>query len=214
MKKLLVLVLLVVQGCIVATIFWEQEYKYVQPTPIPENHREVEVGSNIDFSHTALASISTPLFIHYFNDECPCSRFNLKHFRSIYNKHKNDLNFVVVVEDGKDPTTIAEAFPEGIHIITDTPDAKIALVCGIYATPQAVIIDQQHQLYYKGNFNKARYCTQPTSNYAQQAVEDFIGGKPAPFFGWSAVQAYGCSLSVYDSSNSNNIIQTLLTDFN
>ncbi|GAA4828762.1 hypothetical protein GCM10023331_12350 [Algivirga pacifica] len=190
-------------------LFWKQEYQFTQPTPIPEGFQEAEVGKSLDFQNTPLDGHPTPMFIHYFNDECPCSQFNLKSFRQLYQQYKDSLHFVVVVEHGKSIESIAADFPKGIELISDTPDAHIAVACGVYATPQAIIVDEQQHLYYKGNFNKARYCTQKGSNYALLATEQYLAGSPPPFFGWSAVQAYGCSLSIYDSTQYRNPLADL-----
>ena len=38
-------------------------------------------------------------------------------------------------------------------------DSSLAKACGVYSTPQAVLIDNNQNLYYRGNYNRSRYCT-------------------------------------------------------
>jgi len=73
-------------------------------------------------------------------------------------------------------------------------DKEIAVSCGVYSTPQAVIIDPDNKLYYRGNYNKSRYCTLKSSNYAQMAIDSFLVNCTKPVFAESATKSYGCQL--------------------
>ncbi|MCS6821844.1 MAG: hypothetical protein NZ551_08235, partial [Microscillaceae bacterium] len=78
------------------------------------------------------------------------------------------------------------------YIVDDT--GEIAQQCGVYSTPQAVILNTKNQLYYRGNYNRARYCTDKKTNYAQMAMDSLLAQKPPPNFGLLATKAYGCEL--------------------
>ncbi len=81
----------------------------------------------------------------------------------------------------------------GVPYLIDA-EGEIAAKCGVYSTPQAVLIDSKSQLYYRGNYNRARYCTDRKSNYAQMVIDSLLAQKTAPDFGLNATQAYGCGL--------------------
>ncbi|MEP6930797.1 MAG: AhpC/TSA family protein, partial [Flavobacterium sp.] len=57
-----------------------------------------------------------------------------------------------------------------------------------------VIIDPSQNLYYRGNYNKTRYCTNADSNYAQMAIDSLLKQTLSPSFDALALRAYGCSL--------------------
>ena len=49
-------------------------------------------------------------------------------------------------------------------------------------------------LYYRGNYNRAKYCTDPRTSYAQKALDSLLADAPPPMMGVIATQAYGCQL--------------------
>ena len=104
-----------------------------------------------------------------------------------------DVNFAVVVMSDKkySEKEITEKLGIEISISTDT---TIASICGVYSTPQAVIIDKNGKLYFRGNYNKSRYCTDKNSNYAQNALEALLGKTENIFFNQKKLRAYGCEL--------------------
>ena len=73
-------------------------------------------------------------------------------------------------------------------------DSSLASSCGVYSTPQAVLLDINNTLYYRGNYNKSRYCTDRKSNYAQMAIDSLLAHRGEPVFNQYALKAYGCSL--------------------
>jgi hypothetical protein len=81
----------------------------------------------------------------------------------------------------------------GVPYLLDA-SGKTAEKCGVYSTPQAVILTPEHELYYRGNYNRARYCTDKNSNFTQMALDSLLAGNPPPVFNISATRAYGCEL--------------------
>ncbi|MEM6299939.1 MAG: hypothetical protein AAF740_14720, partial [Bacteroidota bacterium] len=67
--------------------------------------------------------------------------------------------------------------------------------CGVYATPQAVLITPDGKLFYRGNYNVSRYCTDRSTRFAEQAIGALLAGENPPDFGELATTAYGCELS-------------------
>ena len=179
----------------ICVLFWRNEWIYNLPTPVPENYRAVQTGTTIDTDATgAWGTVhNKPLFLHFFNPQCPCSKFNMPHFKSLVKQYGQEVNFAIVVMSNKSYTAreMQERFDLDIPVLFDS---AIAAACGVYATPQAVILDKNDQLYYRGNYNKSRYCTDTKSNYAQIALESLLHKTPAARFDAAALQAYGCQL--------------------
>jgi hypothetical protein len=73
-------------------------------------------------------------------------------------------------------------------------DASLAASCGVYSTPQAVLLNKYHVLYYRGNYNSSRYCTDEKTSYAKIALEGLLHNHEKIFFNQLALRAYGCQL--------------------
>lgn len=178
---------------VISWLFWEQELKYALPTPVPKNYELVYVNERVIIDDNKSADLQKPIFYHFFNTDCPCSKFNLRHFNWLKSKYEDQLDFVVVVPEGSDLDKAKDHFRGETKILEDK-NKEFAIRSGVYSTPQAVIINTNHTLYYRGNYNKARYCTDPKSNFAQMALDSLLFDKPAPDFGPLASIAYGCGL--------------------
>ena len=89
---------------------------------------------------------------------------------------------------------------EGVIVIHDNADS-LALACGVYSTPQAVIIDSDQKLFYRGNYNKSRYCTLKESNYAEIALKALVAGQEPPPSNQLATKSYGCELPENENNN-------------
>ncbi len=190
---LLVAWLTVLTACIVS-LFWYNEWRYMQPTPLPVNYHAVLPGASLDFTPYKIVKTNRPVFLHFFNPDCPCSRFNITHFKQLVNKYKNQIQFeIVVVSKNKALTAekIRHTFSLQLPIHFDT---TLATVCGVYSTPQAVIVTANHKLYYRGNYNKTRYCTDERSNYALMAIDSLLAGEDVPDLSKAASRSYGCAL--------------------
>jgi hypothetical protein len=182
--------LLTVSG-VVAYIFWSEEVRYSLPTPIPVNYKAVSVTTTIELKEFGFSEASAK-YLHFYNPDCPCSRFNAKHIKELIKAHGDSIEAYIVVPSKGDVKAVKREFGEALQLVVDD-DSKIAGACGVYATPQAVIIDHQQQLFYRGNYNQARYCTTKATNYAELALVSLINGASPPVFGLSATQSYGCS---------------------
>lgn len=204
MRKPIVIVCLSLLFGGIITLFWHNEWVYSLPTPVPEHYRPVDTGSVIDLtgkfqlgngfqSGNGFRSGNRPLFLHFFNPDCPCSRFNITHFKTLVKQYGKDVDFGIVVLTAKEYTAsqIQDKFGTRIRV---SFDSSIAAACGVYSTPQAVIITADHKLFYRGNYNKSRYCTDKNSNYAQIALDGLLHGSSSTVFDRFALTAYGCSL--------------------
>jgi len=192
-KKILVGLWISLLFCAISFLFWQNELKYTLPTPVPKNYHEVAMGSTIDLGKCWLTN-NKPVFIHFFNPECPCSRFNIPHVSGLIKKYGNRINFKIVVLNQQNDFSIAAIQKKFDCDVPVYFDERMAIKCGVFSTPQAVIMDGSQRLYYRGNYNKSRYCTNADTNYAQMAIDSLLQQSQSPSFDVLALRAYGCSL--------------------
>jgi hypothetical protein len=177
----------------ISAFFWYNDLVYRLPTPVPENYKAVKTSATINLAPKLKSDTNKPVFLHFFNPACPCSRFNIAHFKSLVKQYADEANFAVVVISNKEYTEneIQNKFDIKIPVLFDT---AIAASCGVYSTPQAVIIDTNQKLYYRGNYNKSRYCSDKKTEYARIALDSLLHHNPNVVFDQFALKAYGCEL--------------------
>lgn len=192
-KIILTLWLTIIFGTI-SYLFWKSEYKYSLPTPIPVNYKPVAIGQHISLKGKLATASDKPLFLHFFNPDCPCSRFNIPHIEALVKKYGAKMKFAIVVI-GKDASYTEQEIQDKFDLtIPVLFDKSIATSCGVFSTPQAVILDVNHKLYYRGNYNRSRYCADGKSNFAQMAIDSLLNENQNPSFDKIALKAYGCTL--------------------
>jgi len=184
-------------------IFWEQEAKYVLPTPVPPDFKEVKLGERIDLS-TFHISAGRVAMLHFFNPDCPCSRFNMMEFERIASKYRDRADVYVVLQssDNGDAETFRTKYDLNLPILLDNNGA-ISDRCGIYSTPQSVVLDKASKLYFKGNYNAARYCTRKETSFAEIAMDHLLKDEALPL--WVTTELalpYGCTLPSDDPNPS------------
>jgi hypothetical protein len=193
MRKWIVMIWLMFLLSAVGALFWYNEWVYHLPTPIPQNYKPVSAGRVIELSGPLKAYYNKPIFLHFFNPDCPCSRFNISNFKSLVRQYGGQINFVIIVMNNKFYTAkaIQDKFDLNVPVLFD---ASIATSCGVYSTPQAVLLDSQHKLYYRGNYNSSRYCTDEKTSYAKMAIVGLLHDHARLVFSPLALRAYGCQL--------------------
>ncbi len=192
---------------VIGVAFWYQDLRYSLPTPKPENLASVPVGSVVQVD-PLLPDLSSPLpidnrllLLHFFNPDCPCSRFNVEHIRSLHKQYRDQVRFVAVIQTDSDLTPAearekAEAASRklgGMEAVTDL-DGRIAATCGVYSTPQAVVLASTRELLFRGNYNISRYCTDQKTEFARLALDGLLEGNGLPVLPTIATTAYGCEL--------------------
>lgn len=194
MKKIALIVIL--SGILVSIggIFWYQELQYLIPTPVPVGYKVIQPEELIQYD-TALIpqQHKKPKLLHFFNPECPCSRFNLKHFKALNKDYNNEIDFYVVVDNEEKIEPAKGLIDVDVTIVVDS-NKKLANACGVYSTPQAAIIQTSNRLYFRGNYNRSRYCTNKESNFVQMALDSLMANKRPPIFNELATNSYGCSI--------------------
>lgn len=192
MRKATVGITLTIIFLTIGWVFWYQEGQYLLPTPLPENYTPVLTGTSISLDSTIRPPVPSPILLHFFNPDCPCSRFNLKHFITLTEKYKS-IQFFAVVTDEEKAASAKSMLGSHISIIVDR-DEKLAKKCGVYSTPQAAILTSASTLFYRGNYNRARYCTDKNSNFVQMALDSLVANAHPPTFNVFATNSYGCTL--------------------
>jgi hypothetical protein len=180
-------------------MFWQQDLRYARPTPVPAGWRRPAVGTPVALP-AALERLRAerpgrPILLHFVNPTCPCSRFNVDHVRALVSRFRDDVTIVAVLAEGD-----AAAMPVAYRTLAlDVPhyvdaDRRLAEAVGVYATPQAAILDGAARVYFVGNYNKTRYCRDRETEFARMALEAVVAGVRPPAVGPAATIAYGCPL--------------------
>ena len=121
----------------------------------------------------------------------------MKHFIALKKQYSQQVDFYVAVTSQKKVESAKKLIDSDIAIIVDTGEG-LAKACGVYSTPQAALIQANNQLYFRGNYNRARYCTDPNSNFVQMAIDSLVSNKQPPLFNELATLSYGCSIGQQD----------------
>lgn len=174
----------------IAFTFWKVDLQYALPTEKPINYTEVELQSVLDLNNDLVTS-DKPTYFHFFQPSCPCSRFNLKHYQSLHRNYSDKITFFLVIPEKADFEWTNDLVDVEVTVIKDN-DSRLAKKCGVYSTPQAVLIDNNQSLCYRGNYNKGRFCTSKNSNYAEIAIEALLQNRALPPMNILATKAYGC----------------------
>jgi hypothetical protein len=176
-------------------IFWLEDWRYSLPTPRPAGLIQPPFGSVPALSRIVDARGERPTLVHVFNPECPCSRFNVEHVRALAAEYGDRVQVVALLQ-GDDRDRALERF-ESLRIpaepIVDV-DGSLAADVGVYSTPQAVILAADGSLYYRGNYNRARYCDDRRTEFARIALDALLAGDALPPLPPEATNAYGCAL--------------------
>jgi hypothetical protein len=181
---------------LIFTVFWYQEWKYLLPTPKPERLAKVSVGTKIVLPFT----VKQPTVLHFYSPDCPCSEFNMTSVQFLAKKYSSDVQFHVLIQADSAELSERDLISEfkekyDLNAVVSIDTAKrIAKACGIYATPQAVVLKSDGVVYYKGNYNISRYCTNKKTFFVNIALEDLLNHKEKTIFSPQTEEAYGCEL--------------------
>jgi len=195
-KKIIFFSICLVFASFICWMFWEQELQYVMPTPVPVNFVDVKAGDKINLEGHLDIKEGSAVLLHFFNEKCPCSRFNMRDLEHIAYKNKNDLQLIVIIQsdDNESIKRFNDKYELDVPTVLDSK-GEISKICGIYATPQAVLLDKESKIYFKGNYNKARFCTTKNTKFVELALGYMKKNEPLPLFlEYAITQPYGCSL--------------------
>lgn len=183
----------------IASAFWFEDLRYALPAPKPAEHVDVALGTQVGLAPALVELLgerdpSRPLLLHFYNPDCPCSRFNVPYLRELVERHRDAVDFVLVVECvDEEQVERARAKVEADLPWVFDRDGALADHYGVYATPLAVIVAADGRLAFRGNYASARYCTDPEEQAARIALEALLAGREPPGLE-TPTAPYGCSL--------------------
>jgi hypothetical protein len=161
--------------------FWYEDVRFSLPTPKPPGLVQPPMGATMPVERWLLAAGvdagARPVLVNFFNPECPCSRFNVDHLHRLQAMFGDRVLFVAAiqasdVETSSVPTALAKLELQMPYFIDHGGVA--AKEAGVYSTPQAVVVDAGHRLFYRGNYNTSRYCNDPKTEFVRLALDDLL----------------------------------------
>jgi hypothetical protein len=184
--------LIILSGIILAFLR-HNEWVYSLPTIIPKNYLPLNNETETDISAGFPFREGKSLFLHFFNPDFAYSGFNIPSFKLLAKKNEDEGNFAPVIGAAKNDIAeqIQERFSLNLPVLVDN---SLVVLRGVYSTPQTVIPDKNHYLFYCGNYYWSGYCTDEKSNYAQIVLDGPLRNNLNLIFSQFALQAYGCQL--------------------
>jgi hypothetical protein len=183
-RVLLAVVLNVLLLCVIGCTFYVQDYRYSLPTPRPIGF----VGPTLNKAIPVPHADGRPTLLCFASPDCGCSRFNQDHLWELSREFGSSVRIIEVIEG---PNSDGLTSP-GETWIDST--GEFARKCGIYSTPQAVVLNQRGILAFSGNFNSTRFCADPQSQFVRIALEAVVARQPIPRMPLSATTPYGCAI--------------------
>ncbi|MBK6606967.1 MAG: hypothetical protein IPO06_00050 [Leptospiraceae bacterium] len=178
-------------------------------TPIPKEYQSIEIGTRIHFDDPRIPS-GQAMFIHFSNPSCGCAQFIKKHFIELVKDFSSQVQFIVVVEaenqqlitqEIQDLTDKLQLAATNVIFLQDV-NGNLAKKVGVYSTPQAVILDSEQKLFFRGNYNASRYSTNTKTQYAYLALNGLLEKKSPEKL--KAGYAIGCVLPTNLKENERN----------
>lgn len=140
------------------------------------------------FSTTALVikdkntNVTTTLY-HFYDQSCPCTKFNTEHVQNVIDKYDNQgVNFIVVVPNTESLFNAQVVFPRADHVVS-RPDFKPP------ASPSALIISTNSTAEYIGPWSPTAVCSSHKEDYVSQVLDELLQGN---HFNQSHNLARGC----------------------
>lgn len=187
-KRLFVYFFMFFSLCLVCYLFYAEDIKNRLPTAIPKKYVATKFGAKYDNNFVIKLSKKMKL-LHFFNPECPCSKFNIKHIKNLATQYQQQVEFVAY-SSSKD-------FPKDYPIpILHDKNGKMAALYGVYSTPQAVLLHTNGKMLYRGNDNVSRYCGSKNTEYVAIAIEKELKNQSSPSTMLLASKPYGCPIDL------------------
>jgi CheY-like chemotaxis protein len=143
---------------------WEADGRYGLPTPRPPALvQPASIAPDVLARLRAAAgarSPAEPLLVHFYNPDCPCSRFNRDHVVGLVDEFGARVAQLALIELPADepPAAVRRDEDLGMNALSEN-DGLLARALGVYSTPQAVLIDGAGRVYFRGNYNQSRFFT-------------------------------------------------------
>ncbi len=119
-----------------------------------------------------IQKIQKPIILHFYNPKCQCSKFNWKEFETLATKYENEIHCIVFIEKNRLEQSEINGLNQKFKNVLFIQDDKgfYADKFNIQKTPQAIVINEQKNIIYQGNYNIARFCTNQQTSYVKKAI--------------------------------------------
>lgn len=150
---------------------WQFVYRYALPAAPPSSVSRVSPGEFLTSdSGERIPLTGSILLLDFTSEDCGCSQFlksSIDRLASTYGKQ--GVRFVHVIESSD------AGAPRGIRVLD--PHGVVARRFQVGATPGAVIVDAGGQIAYAGAYNRARFCDDADSAFAEHALDAVLAGR-------------------------------------
>lgn len=184
--------------------FWHLEWQYMRPVSRPSGgiaaHPEMLPSSPVPLLPTDQGDIRLDqpgqvTWLNVWNPECPCSRYAEAQVQRLAAKFAGQgVRLITLVECGaavqeqRDALATWHKRNGSSFAAAADPASRLACRFGVWAAPAAVILDRQGRVAYVGAYNAARYCDNPVTAWAAQALESITQDRrplrpSTPFYG-------------------------------
>jgi hypothetical protein len=154
--------------------FWWFELRWYQQVTF-EYHDAVFDSRTMMPDATMGASIkpdAVAKVIHYFDPECPCTRFNTEHVLELMERYQaSGVKFEVRV-----PNT---AGLEKALKIFSAPVQIVEYAAAPVASPAALVLDSAGLVHYIGPYSPGAVCSTRSGDFVSIVLDDLLEGRPA-----------------------------------
>jgi hypothetical protein len=163
---------------------WEYVYRYALPAAPATRVERVELGTVLhreDGSDLTLGAGCPVTLLDFTSSDCGCSQFLKGYISKLEAAYSpKGVRFVHIVESAD------QVDPHGARVMDS--HGVVARRFGVGATPAAVIVDTSGVIVFAGSYNRARFCDDADSAFAEHALEAVVAGKKpvlprTPFYG-------------------------------
>jgi len=130
----------------------------------------------------------------FLSAECPVSNEYVARLNTLARDYQGQVNFLGINSNwNESPDQIrkhASDYRLAFPVYKDLNNAA-ADILGITLTPQAVVLDREQKLEYRGRIDDSQKIARVTRSDLRAAIDAVLAGRPAPA---AETKAFGCTL--------------------
>lgn len=188
--------------------FWHLEWQYLRPVARPPGGVQVCPETLPPSPVPTLATDQgvIPLdqpgqvtWLNVWNPDCPCSRYAEAQVQRLAAKFAGrGVRLITLVECGASAREQRDALAawhkrgSASSPAAADPEGRVARRLGVWAAPAAVMFNRQGRVAYVGAYNAARFCDNPATAWAAQALDAIAQDRRPPR---PSTPFYGCQVS-------------------
>ncbi|GAA0792182.1 hypothetical protein SAMN04487964_11248 [Marinobacterium sediminicola] len=167
-SRALSVVLVCIWAACMAVAFWWFQLRWYQPL-------EAHTGDTLFDAGQLALTLQTPAapieVIHFFDNTCPCTRFNTPHVRQLMSRYAtSEVHFRILVPDNSQQTDARAQFPGA--------EVRVASAANYPpASPAALIMTSQHGAQYLGPWSPGAVCSTKSGDYVAQVLDQLLTGE-------------------------------------